>query len=58
MGAAVGGRQLRCYITGHQLIAKSFTRDGPFTKIWAGPSTSWSIVLKMKKLLSDGLDLT
>jgi hypothetical protein len=46
-----------CYIAGCQLIAKTFARDRPFAKIWAGSSASWSLVLKMKKLLDDGLDL-
>ncbi len=53
-----GSHQLQCYIAGRQLIAKSFARDRPFTKICPAPSASWSLVLKMKKLLNDGLDLT
>jgi hypothetical protein len=57
MGAAAGGHELRCYIAGRQLIAKSFARDRPFTKIFPAPSASWSLVFKMKKLLNDGLDL-
>jgi hypothetical protein len=57
MGAAMGGHQLQCYIAGHQLVAKSFTRDRRFTKICPAPSDSWSIVLKMKKLLNAGLNL-
>jgi hypothetical protein len=57
MAAAVGGCQLRCYIACHQLITKSFPRDRCF-KICSGPSANWSQVLKMKKLLNDGLDLT
>ncbi len=31
--------------------------DRPFTKIFAGPSISRSLVFKMKKLLDDGLGL-
>jgi hypothetical protein len=58
MGAPEGGRQLRCYIAGRQLTTKSFAWDRHFTKICPSPSTSWSLVLKMKKLLNDGLDLT
>ncbi len=58
MGAPVGGRQQRSYIAGRQLIAKSFARNRPFRKICPAPSASWSLVLKMKKLLNDGLDLT
>jgi hypothetical protein len=58
MGVPVGGRQLQCHITGCQLIAKSFARDRPFKKIRPAPSASWSLVLKMKKLLNDGLNLT
>ncbi len=57
MGVAVGGRPLRCYIAGRQLIAKSFAQDRPFMKICTGPSASWSLGLEMKKLLDDGLDL-
>jgi hypothetical protein len=57
MGAPVGGRQQRCYIAVRQLIAKSFVRNRPFMKICLAPSTSWSLVLEMKKLLNDGLDL-
>jgi hypothetical protein len=38
-------------------LAESFVQDRPFTKIWAGPSASRSLILKMKKLLDDGLDL-
>jgi hypothetical protein len=55
--AAVGGRQLRCYIAGRQLIAKSFAQDRGFMKICPGPSASWSLVVNTKKLLNDGLDL-
>jgi hypothetical protein len=55
--AAVGSRQLRRYIAGRKLIAKSFARDRGFMKICPGPSASWSLVVKMKKLLNDGLDL-
>jgi hypothetical protein len=58
MGAPEGGRQLQRYIAGCQLTAKSFARDRRFTKIFLAPSASWSLVLKMKKLLNDGLDLT
>jgi hypothetical protein len=58
MGALVGGRQQQSYIAGRQLIAKSFVRNRPFTKICLAPSASWSLILKMKKLLNDGLDLT
>ncbi len=57
MGAAVGSRQLLCYIAGRLLIAASFARDRHFTKICMGPNASMSIVLKMKKFLNDGLDL-
>ncbi len=58
MGAPVGDRQLRCYVTGCQLTAKRLARDRRFMKICLAPSASWSLVLKMKKLLNDGLDLT
>jgi hypothetical protein len=58
MGAAVGGRQLLCNIAGRKLIAESFVRDRPFTKICAGPSASRSLILRVKKLLHEGLDLT
>jgi hypothetical protein len=58
MRAAVGSRQLLCNIAGRQLIAESFEWDRPFTKFCAGPSASRSLVLKMKKLLDDSLDLT
>ncbi len=58
MGATVGGCQLRCYITGRQLIVKSFAQDRPSTKICLAPSTSWSLVLKIKNLLNDGLNLS
>jgi hypothetical protein len=57
MGVPVGGRQLLCYIAGRQLIAKSFVRNRPFMKICLAPSTSWSFIVKMKKLLNDGLNL-
>jgi hypothetical protein len=56
MGAAVGGCQLHVI----SLAANSSLRalhGTDFTKIWAGPSASRSLVLKMKKLLNDGLDL-
>jgi hypothetical protein len=53
----LGGRQFPCYIAGRQLIAKSFAWGRTFTKICAGPSVSRSLVLMMKKLLNDGLDL-
>jgi hypothetical protein len=55
--AAVGDRQLLCDIAGRQLITESFAGHRPFTKICAGPSASRSLVLKMKNLLDDGLDL-
>ncbi len=58
LGAVVGSLQLQCYITGRRLIAKSFACDRCFTKICPGPSTSWSLVPKIKKLLNDSLDLT
>jgi hypothetical protein len=58
MGAPVGGRQLQCYIAGRQFIAKSFARNRPFMKICPAPSASWSFIVKMKKLLNDGLNLT
>jgi hypothetical protein len=58
MGAPVGGRQPRCYITGRQPTAKSFARDRRFMKICPAPSASWNLILKMKKLLNDSLDLT
>ncbi len=58
MGVPVGGHQQRCYIAGRQLIAKSFARNRPFTKICPAPSASWSLLLKIKKLLNDGLNLT
>jgi hypothetical protein len=58
MRAPVGGRQQRSYIAGRQLIAKSFAQNRPFTKICPAPSASWSLILKMKKLLNDSLDLT
>jgi hypothetical protein len=58
VGAAVGGRLCTCNIVGRQLSAKSFAGDRPFMKICPGPSASRSLVLKMKKLLNDGLDLT
>jgi hypothetical protein len=57
MGVVVGGRQLRCYIAGRQLIAKSFAQNRPFMKICPAPSASWSFIVKMKKLLNDGLNL-
>jgi hypothetical protein len=57
VGAAVGGCQFPCRFAGRQLIAESFVRDRPFTKICMGPSASRSLVLKMKKLLDDSLDL-
>ncbi len=53
----MGSHQFPCRFTGRQLIAESFSQDRPFTKICAGPSTSRSLVLKMKKLLDDLLDL-
>ncbi len=56
-GGGSGWGQFPCNIAGHQLIAKNFVRDRPFTKICVGPSASRSHVLKMKKLLDDGLDL-
>ncbi len=37
VGAAVGGSQCPCSITGRQLIAKSFAQDRHFTKICLGP---------------------
>jgi hypothetical protein len=58
MGAAVGSRQVQCYIADRQFIAKSFAWDRPFMKICVVPSASWSLYLKMKKLLDDGLGLT
>ncbi len=57
MEAPVGGRQLRCYIAGRQLIAKSFARNRRSTKICPAPSASWSLLVKMKKLLNDSLNL-
>jgi hypothetical protein len=47
-----------CHIAGRQLIAVSFEQDRPFTKIFVDPNASRSLVLKMKKLPDDGLDLT
>ncbi len=52
-GAAVGGHQFPCSIAGCQLIAEIFVRDRPFTKVWVGPTTSRSLIPKMKKLLDD-----
>jgi hypothetical protein len=57
-GVVVGGRQFTYIITGRQLGAKSFARDRPFMKICPSSSAIRSIILKMKKLLNDGLDLT
>jgi hypothetical protein len=56
--AQVGGRQQRCYIPGCQLIAESFAQNRHFAKICLAPSASWSLLLKMKKLLNDSLNLT
>jgi hypothetical protein len=47
MGAPVGGCQLRCYIAGCQLIAKSFAQNRPFMKICPAPCASWSLIVKM-----------
>jgi hypothetical protein len=57
-GAAIGSHQLWCYIAGCQLITKSFARVRPFMKICTGPRAIWILVLQMKKLLDNGLDLT
>jgi hypothetical protein len=57
-GAAGSIHQLLCYIVDRKLIAESFAQDRPFMKICMGPSASRSLVLKIKKLLYDGLDLT
>jgi hypothetical protein len=37
MGAAVGGRQLLCYITGRQLIGGSFAKEQTFHEDLPGP---------------------
>jgi hypothetical protein len=47
-GAAVGGRQLRSYIAGRQLIAKSFARNRRFTKICLGPAPVEASFLRCK----------
>jgi hypothetical protein len=47
-GAVVGGRQLRSYIAGRQLIAKSFARNRRFTKICPGPAPVEASFLRCK----------